>query len=224
MDYKKDAKVIIKVTKGKDKGKKWIDLFEQREKLEGIKIVRMMKNLSTCQYILNKNFQELSSSINYYEKNPDIWNIDNRKKLDDFQNEFIRYLHNYLASTYSLLQHTRYFCTNLDNSKFNDEYNKKIGILITNDCLKFIQELRNYITHYKLPLFSATLSWHATGKENREGISEQKLVIHKEDLLKYHRWSLDSKNCICLAQTQFLSEYFFKFCKSILSLQSGSSQ
>ena len=32
------------------------------------------------------------------------------------------------------------------------------------------------------------------------------------------------KNCICLAHAQFTSEHFFKLIKSVLILQSGSSQ
>ncbi len=43
-------------------------------------------------------------------------------------------------------------------------------------------------------------------------------------LLDINKYNAQTKFCICLAQTQFLSEYLFKFFKSILPLQSGSSQ
>lgn len=174
------------------KGEIWIDLLKRREELEGLKIVEMMVNLATCQYILNTNYMVLNKNINSYETNPDLWNVDNRKQLADCQKEILRHLHNYLASIYFLIDNTRHFCKDLRNSELDTDYKNKIEILLTNDCIKFMQDLRNYITHYKLPLFSATLEWHQSGK-NGEGASEQKLILHQEDLLKWDRWSSGSK-------------------------------
>jgi hypothetical protein len=53
-------------------GKKYIELLDAREKLEGTRIFRMLLNLATSQYAVNRNYQELSSAINKCESDLEI--------------------------------------------------------------------------------------------------------------------------------------------------------
>lgn len=172
-------------------GKRWIELFHQRETLEGTKIVRLLKHLATSQYVLNANYQQLYNLIISYEQDLFIWAVENRPRLGAFQKEFLRLLHNYLASIFSLIEHTRKFCKDLNNQEFEKNYRIELKELKINNCIRFLKDLRTYTQHYKLPFVSATFSFKATSP--KKGTVKQKLILHKNGLLEWEKWSSESK-------------------------------
>ena len=90
--------------------KKFVELFEKREKLKGTKITRTLRNLSTSQYAVNKNYEELHAAITSYECNMEIWDVKNRAQFEAFLWELSRLVQNYVLSTYTLIEHNRRFC------------------------------------------------------------------------------------------------------------------
>lgn len=177
-------------------GKKWIDLFHQRQKLEGTKIFGLIRHLATSQYVLNGNYQELHNLIISYEQNSSILAVQNRLKLEAFHKEFLRLLHNYLASIFSLIEHTRKFCKELNNQELDENYQVDLENLKTNNCIRFLKDLRTYTQHWKLPFVSATFSMKVANTGNRKATIQQKLILHKNDLLEWKGWSQESKKCM----------------------------
>lgn len=171
-----------------EEGKRWIELAEKRDQLEGTKIIGLIEHLATSQYALNRNYHELMGLINSYESDQEIWAVENRPKLKALQREFLRLLHNFLSSIFSLVEHTYAFRKDLDNSELDSFYYEKLKELRINECITFLKDLRIFTQHYKLPFVTATLSFKKEGN-----ISEQKLILDKDNLLKWTRWSSTSK-------------------------------
>ena len=175
-------------------GKRWLELVNKLESLEGNKILGKLKHLSISQYTFNRNFSELINLIRIYEKDLSIWSIENRQKLDALQREFLRLLHNYLSSVYSLIQHTYVFRDNLKNDEFKKLYEEEAKKFKVDEIMTFIQDLRTYTQHYKLPISKASISFERIDKDiNKEMISKQELLLDKKELLKWEKWTAPSK-------------------------------
>jgi hypothetical protein len=178
-----------------ENGKRFIELVKKREQLEGTRIMGLLLNLATSQHTVNRNYEELSKAMAWYEGNLSIWDIAHRHKLDAFMKEFKRLSQNYLSSTYSLIEHTRIFCKELNNSKLNEEYSVKSTELRSHVAIRFVRDLRTYSQHIKLPIVSATLSLTPT-EQGSTGKIEQKILLEKEELLKWKDWHKDSRKHI----------------------------
>ncbi len=177
----------------KNYGQSWVELAKQRDKLVGTEIVGKIKHLATSQYALNINHNDLLSLINSYEADWKIWALENRPKLEALQREFLRLLHNYLSSIFSLIEHTYAFRKDLNNLELDRFYDEKLKELRVNESITFLKDLRTFTQHYKLPFVTARLSFTATNPARGEGISEQKLILDKNNLISWDRWCADSK-------------------------------
>lgn len=179
-----------------DNGKKYIELLEAREKLEGTRIFRMLLNLATSQYVVNRNYCELAIAINKYESDLEIWNIRKRVLFEAFLRELTRLLQNYLSSTYSLIEHNRQFCNDLNCSELDRAYSEKIEALRSNDCVKFVRDLRTFSQHIGLPLLSGQISIKKLSAESNSSEFKQRILLQKSELLKWKEWKKASENYI----------------------------
>lgn len=177
-------------------GKRFIELIKKREKLEGTRIIGLVLHLVTSQYAVNRNYQELSKAISWYEGDFSIWDVRDSGKLEAFRREFLRLTQNYLASTYSLIKHTEIFRDKLDNLKLTEEYSLRLAELRNNICIKFVRELRNYSQHLRLPMTSAKLSITKNGQQNSNVKVERRMVLIREELMKWDGWCKDSRKYI----------------------------
>ena len=197
-------------SKSRENGKKFIELLDKRQNLEGTKVVNILLNLSNSNYTVARNYQELTKIIVTYEKNLSIWDVKNRPKLDSLMREFSRCLHNYLSSVYSLIQHTFIVKSNLDRIKTCEEFTKKVRILSDNSCITFVKDLRTYSQHIKLPIISSSISI-SKNKTNGKNIVKKKILLQKQDILQWTNWSKSSKDYINskkeLEFKNILSEY-----------------
>lgn len=178
-----------------DMGRKWIELAQKRDKLEGARILRSTKHLAVSHYVLSRNFQDLISLISSYEKNLEIFSISNRQQLDDLLKEFTRLSHNYLASVFSLIDHTRGFRKHLENAEFNKFFDEGVKKLQANPKFILVQELRAYTQHSRLPLASAKFSFKQKSVDGPATFT-QKLILGKATLLLSDRWSKNSREVI----------------------------
>jgi hypothetical protein len=182
------------VTSNKEKGKRFLALLKKREKLEGTKIYYMLYHLATSLYIVGRNYQELSSAISGYEKDLSIWDVKNRAQLDAFLREFRRLMQNYLSSIYSLIEHTQTFRRDLNRYELNRDYSLKLKVLLRNNCVGFVRDLRTYSQHIRLPFIEASLSFDSrkTGAEKLK----QRILLEKKELVKWKYWHKVSKKYI----------------------------
>jgi hypothetical protein len=201
-------------------GKKFVELLKKREKLEGTRIFRTLHHLATSQYAVNKNYHAFSKAIKFYENNLSIWEVTKRPQLNAFLREFLRLLHNYLASVYSLIEHTRIFCKELNNAELNSEYAVKLKELQNHICVRFVRDLRTYSQHIQLPIISAKLSFTKT-EHSDGGETRQQILLSSDELLKWKQWHKDSKKYlgslkeidlkVVLNKYQILIEAFYKW-------------
>src|SRR5436309_1126101 len=87
-------------------------LMKQIETTEGWKVRQRILIHSISYHVFTGNYEELRRVLEAYH-NPDfalpLWAVSNRPKLDLFQKEIVRLLHNYVASAKTLVEHTRKF-------------------------------------------------------------------------------------------------------------------
>jgi hypothetical protein len=167
------------------------------EKSNGYLLKQRINQFYLTTYIFDKNFTELTTHI---EKQVEPVNAlrlnhyEQRKELEILQLETLRFLHNYITSAISLIDHTRIYINELysDNKPFLAEYQNKIDSAFTNNPLAvFIKSFRQYIQHYQTPLISTVSNL----TDNLEELNTQ-IVISKEDLLLFSGWKYLAKSFI----------------------------
>ncbi len=154
----------------------------------------MLEGFNNSMYILKKNYEILFKVIELYKSNPEYF-FDNEKR-GEFFNEFSRCLHNYLASISSLVDHIRVIRKQLNNLELDEWSKLNLSELKNNDIIVFLQNLRNYTQHYKLPLVKATISFTPDGSKAQEGTIDTNLVLSKVELLKWDSWGAKSRKFI----------------------------
>ncbi|MBS4729858.1 hypothetical protein MSM1_19980 [Mycobacterium sp. SM1] len=117
-----------------------------------------------------------------------------REISDDFENELVRYLHNYLTSIYSLIEAQRVVMRHRwgENSEFETgEYTEHRRATLETGAAEFMTELRNYCTHRSVPLpgISTTLS----GGRGRPTVLVNKLTLDTDALLRWKKWTAPAK-------------------------------
>ncbi len=128
----------------------------------GMAIQQKIDALRVTYYIFDTNYRELKDSLKEYAQ-PDsslaLMEEKNRAQLEQFCAELTRRLHNFLAGAKSLVDHTRNMVKELyKEHSFLDEYQNKIGdTFAASGVAVFIQELRNYTLHYKLPVAAISM-------------------------------------------------------------------
>ncbi len=127
------------------------DLHKAIGKSKGKDIHLLLRGLDQTKTILNRNYFWLLQTDKFISENIEILDIRNRDRINDFHLEFARNLHNYLASVKSLVDHTRALKKELKlDSKFEALYEQQRKKMLGTDTITFIQQLREYVQHYKL--------------------------------------------------------------------------
>ncbi len=163
-------------------------LTKKLDNLKATEIVRLLNNLKTSFYIVSTNFRRMVKAFNFYQENDNLWNLKNRPKLNQFQTEFIRLFHNYIASYYSFYQHTIRIRDHIDREDLNAKYEKKLNETEIEKISNFLRRFRVYTQHYQLPPLVAKLEGKIPDRENGEEVINKKLVFDKEKLLEWEDW------------------------------------
>lgn len=100
-------------------------------------------------------------------------------------------LHNYVASTASLIDHTRRLMSRYEDSHFLQEYERRRAPISDSPAARFIRDLRNFTTHRELPFVGFTVS---LGLADNPTTTEFELNV--ELLLKWDRWSAPSRKLL----------------------------
>ena len=192
-----------------------IQLSDKIRNSEGIKCINTMNYHNDCISILSGNFAELSKALLHFEnfKNAlELMDQNNRKATEKYHNEIIRLLHNFIASAMTLVAHTRNFIkNNYSGTEIFHLYTNKVKNEFVGDGLsKFIQDLRNFILHRKLPYTGLTLKadlettvdldrdlmldWHGWTKLSRSYLSSQPEKIRIYDFVDAYAQKVDAFN------------------------------
>lgn len=117
-----------------------------------------------------------------------LWALSNRDGFERFLDEVDRLLHNFVGAAMSLKDHgTRVRRKLLQDDAVDtrsDEYQARVDRDFTHAPLaQFVQQLRNYTVHERLPVATGQLS-------GVPGVSfESRIVLHPSELLKWPKWN-----------------------------------
>jgi len=112
---------------------------------------------------------------------------------DEFHAEVIQRLHNYVAATMTLVDHSRRLMRDRTGS-LAEEFGTRKASLLQNPEVRFIQDLRNFMLHRSLPLLAHRL--RLSGGISEEARGESEMLLGTEDLLAWDGWSSASRGWI----------------------------
>lgn len=160
------------------------------------KTVQKIRHFSISLEIFVSNFKELKHHLEIHN-NPQVslklMSQDNRELLHQYQKEITRLLHNYIASSLSLIDHTRIHYRELyGNNNLFPEYQEKINEHFVNHPLSsFIKDFRQYIQHFSMPSISSRLKFERGAPD-----FDISIRISVESLNKFSGWKSKSKEFI----------------------------
>jgi hypothetical protein len=136
------------------------------------------------------NFKELLSLLEEASTNPLlagelIQNVRKPTVRDRFQLDLTRSLHNYLASSHSLVDHVRRLMRHREGP-IAEEFLRRKQELLQNPEVPFMADLRNFIVHRTIPFFA-----HRFG--SKSGQMDSEVELETVELLEWDGWSAPAK-------------------------------
>src|ERR1035441_17498 len=149
-----------------------------------------LKAYDMSKFILDGNSSQLRQLICLLEDTKDpaqIGALDQRPRLQWLFNDVNRHLHNFLTSITTLVDHTRNLMReDFIKSEHREEYQNRVnGVFASDPLTQFLQDLRNYITHYAIPHIGLEEQFGLTGA----GVETIKLFIDLDHLETGFKWS-----------------------------------
>jgi hypothetical protein len=185
-DPEKDAPENAR--QSENNGPRYVELSEQLEELEATEIDRRLQSLHTSFYIVSRNHEMVMDALEYYQESEELWHLKNRPALDEFQQEFLRLIHNYIASYYSLYSHTQTIKNSLDDERLTKRYQEKLSEMDIKEISNFLRRFRAYTQHIQLPPLVAKVEYETIDRETGEGVERRKLVFDRDKLLEWEEW------------------------------------
>jgi hypothetical protein len=175
------------------------ELKERLPQLPGWQVRAELLALDRSMRVFKGNAAELSRYLGEHERVPavlELWDVNNRDAFDRFLDEVDRLLHNFVASAASLRDHTRRLRDKLLREDPGDElaaeYQTRVDELFkSSPAVQFIQGVRNYALHRRLPIARGSLSIAPhPGRSVAEGASfESQIMLDRSDLLEWPNWN-----------------------------------
>jgi hypothetical protein len=190
------------------------EMHKRRAHLEALPAWQLWEDLEAlnrCFYIFNKNAKELADQVGRFLNSSQL----SQELSDDYVNELVRLLHNYLTSVTSLVDFQRVvmrhrwpgrrgnagICASCgrpmpsreDKSEFEaNDYSEKLAETFETGEAVFMTKLRNYCTHYSIPLpnLGTTMTWEQ-GMPAVLQVNTLQLV--RDKLLRWDGWTAPAK-------------------------------
>lgn len=166
-------------------------LKKLREELEGSAELRLVRDLEAIRQtyrVFLGNERELSTFLGKTSE-PEValqlWNLASRPLFNQFLDEVDRLLHNYVAATGSLRDHTRRVWKKYLPAADYEE-RARVTFAESGAC-QFVQGLRNYSLHDRLPIAQGHMSWERD-KELRTTVK-----LRRADLLSWSGWNATAR-------------------------------
>jgi hypothetical protein len=157
--------------------------------MPGFRLLGRIQTFQISIHVFRENTRELREHLYFIEEDPkgfELFFERNRSKFKSTLLETTRYLHNFVASSKSLVDHSRVFYKELyrKNGLF-PEYNQKVSELLAKDPeVQFVQSLRNFALHSHMPAPQSTMSFG-----DMKGIPTRRIEYTKDILDRYSDWS-----------------------------------
>lgn len=175
------------------------ELEQQLLEHRGEFVRRELDGLNRSITVLHSNYSVLIRHIDQFENNFErMITEDMRADGSPHQNEFLRILHNYLASVNAMYEHSqrvrKKFCEEFNHWKFDDAYYESLEVHDIKEINTFLIDFRNYTQHYKLPLPTRRLFFDVTNRMTGEFDMKPQITFEIETLTQgSFGWRSDSK-------------------------------
>lgn len=162
-----------------------ISLQKQIQDSEALKIHHRLKMLDLTHHIIVRNYRDLQMYLKVTQ-NPEsfakLWVVGKEHELDLAMAEVTRYLLNFVGSAKARIDITRNIMKrSYHTHKFYKEYRAQVDARFTKVPLaQFIEDLRNYSLHYRLPIAGA--DWEIVSYPHGKSIPYQAFMLDKEEL------------------------------------------
>lgn len=188
------------------------------EGLPGTRLKNDLEALNRCSYIIGENGKELERHVARFLNSQRHVN----QLSDQYVNELVRFLHNYLTSVTSLIDAQRVVMrhrwpsdTKGVYSKFETgDYDKHRREIFETGESEFMVKLRNYCTHYAIPVpgLGTTMSWQHGGPV----LQVNTLQLDRDRLLDWDKWGAPAKAYLERQNSEFdLSPIIERYMKSV---------
>lgn len=192
--------------------------IKQIEGSEGARLYRLVRALQVSVRTYSVNWKELKGSIEDLSRPPlfpGIWAPENSQAFDEFLAEITRFLHNFLASATTLIDHTRVFVDETAlGSQFKAEYQRQIQLMFKNaPHATFVKDLRNLTVHRGFPTSKVQLRMEPPLDNASVSVA---LMLDVSALKKWGGWTKPSRAMLDGLKTDLvLLEVLSKYHKDI---------
>ncbi len=170
------------------------------EAMPGFRLRDDLDALRRAGHVMSKNADELNRHAAKFLQR----RMMARDTTDEYADELVRYLHNYLTSVTSLIDSQRVVMRHCwgNGSEFEKgEYREQVKTSFGTGEAEFMKDLRNYCTHRSIPLpgISTNFSWVQGGPT----IMENRLTLDRDKLLDWDGWTAPAKGYLRAKDKRF---------------------
>lgn len=164
---------------------------------EAYQIYTRFQTFAGNYFVFERNYQELNKLLSAAQDPKtflDLWIQSKIPEMVIVIRELTRLLHNFLASAKTLVEHTRALVDDwYKGTEFAEEYQKEIQKrFIGNPITGFVEDLRNYSLHFRLP-FTGAIVRFVEDPTTKEFEPNQSFILPKAELMKWQNWSNKGK-------------------------------
>jgi hypothetical protein len=158
-----------------------VDLILRMKSSNEFKVGETYKNLELCWYVFEENYKDLRESIT-------STTFSDAKELDLVLKRFSRLLHNFLAAAMMLRDVTRALKAG-ESQEFKEDYQEEVNLRFVDNHLNlFVENLRNYSLHYRLPIGGIMAEFKADPQTGNLFLGDSFFYLDKNLLEKWCKW------------------------------------
>jgi hypothetical protein len=183
-------------------GKNQGDLLNAIHSSRGMEHVNRSHHRTFSLNIFRMNAQELieiARRVNDPDEGLRLMSQDNREAGQQTHREVTRRVHNFVAASLTIVEHTRIFMReHYRNTPIFGRYQAKVDAEFANEPLvRFVHDLRNFMLHNGLPESEMFLNFQSNPDlPNGGGVLTTGIHIRAAQLLVWRRWSVPARTYI----------------------------
>jgi len=170
---------------------------DELEAMPEYRRLSVIRQFSTSVALFDANARELKNLVTNAEAAAiELWRVENRPKLQALQMELMRFVHNFVASAFTLVDHARrFYSENYKSDARFPDYEERVRHDFGEDPLsQFVQGLRNYVLHKELPDLVTAMSYEQ-GRDVRH-----RHYWRLAELKTFDRWNASAKRFLAEAK------------------------
>lgn len=178
------------------------DLLNAIHSSQGMEHINRSHHRTFSLNIFRMNAQELieiTRRVNDPGEGLRLMTLENREASHQTHREVTRRIHNFVAASLTLVEHTRIFMReHYNNTPVLTQYQAKVDAELADEPLaKFVQDLRNFMLHNGLPNSEMYLSIQSNSDlPNGGGVLTTGIRIRAAPLSDWSRWSIPARKFI----------------------------